>query len=341
MKAILTDLKKAAQTRDFRILRRYTNSTKLLFDTCGGTDAELRTMPFDEFAKVLGNISVNAVLIVNSEPDIEPNEWIEDIARTATFEVYGWTRGDPYQRFIFYLPEGAQRWMLRGTCYSPTPALSLANHVNFQDNWEYFDTKFRQFSRQGKCEEAEKFLQQIERDFPRLRESHYNSLQTSWLLQIARCFENKNPTKSLALYHSIQEKSSRGQFDDFYVTMRLNWLKGDRSWVHPNLDALVTGVRSALQSKDVEKLRSFASKSDFAAPAPTLFDETVASHFRKTFRESTLAIGALQSRKNMKLMPVEFRGTDYPYWTFIFREIEDGWQWTGYFQSNKANMNME
>jgi hypothetical protein len=106
---------------------------------------------------------------------------------------------------------------------------------------------------------------------------------------------------------------------------------------------VVEGVSKGLTERNIAILQRFASLTRFEAgyegeePLTTSFDAAMSGFFERIFDSYTPDVGHKLDCRNASfcLLPVEFRREAFPYWYFVFEQLDGGWQWTGMLISGR------
>lgn len=203
---------------------------------------------------------------------------------------------------------------------------------------EYFNLQLDRFSDKKACQKAEAYLNSIDERYKQLQ-SRVGYM--GWRYRVARCYESTDRVKSIRLYAQLTKEfpDSRAAIE---AQFRRNYLIGDRSWIVPKPNLIIEAVKKGLHQKDVKALERYASKSFFlygfeGQLRPAFFDEDFRQFFTKKFNTSTFTIGQMEvRRKDFYLLPVTFPDEEYPFFYFMFEDLDGGWQWTGIMISNVA-----
>jgi hypothetical protein len=99
---------------------------------------------------------------------------------------------------------------------------------------DFYTRQIDTLVRQGRCSDAEEAWRRIE---PRFRTIHAGSGDALWLFRVAVCYEPVNVSKSAELFESLiklhpdHDKAGESR-------LKINWLKGDRTWAFRDLNQL-------------------------------------------------------------------------------------------------------
>lgn len=194
--------------------------------------------------------------------------------------------------------------------------------------FEFFDHHLDLRIKQS-CAEAEKYLNSIDKKY------HTNWGVARWQYKVAHCFERTDSKKSQALYQMIvRDFPDRREAADASQRLTL-FTPTQRRWIFPRSQTVIDGVRKGLREKDVEILASFASQSSFNRrfgenTEAISFERDMKMELKEKLARSDVIIPPLEpAAKDLFLLPVIFAKEEFPFWKFVFQNVDGGWQWVG------------
>lgn len=143
LQIIMDTVKKAVQTKKFKLFKPYvSNKEKLHWAPCGDHGGETVAMfSFDEMVNFLSKFSKGAEIYVYEYPEIHLWDFEKPIVYSINIDTEGWTSEYPYLSFGFKFSPAENRWEWRGVCDSPVPPRHLSKDMKKYEEIDYRQPK--------------------------------------------------------------------------------------------------------------------------------------------------------------------------------------------------------